>query len=277
MAERFDWYQASFPGVDADEFLGQWMADHDMTSFRPAAGRHGYSHGGLVTLGDTEVLRMLFGGNADAPINVTASGAHTETLVKFARRRFPLHRVTRLDPCIDFEGAGAWSVLLDRTVDVKEAHRISSREAGDWLDGGVKGRTIYLGSPQSDVQFRLYEKGKQLGQGPDWVRAELQVRPKGITRDACAKATPAECWGFSRWSNDLRTRFGLAGVPRLNREVVQHSGLELRKRAMLKQYGATIRELLAIMGSPEALGVDLVASLEAIAAASAASPPPVDK
>lgn len=266
MAERFDWYQVSVPGVGADDFLGQFLSDHPSASFLPQKGMHGYTHGGLVRAGDFDLLRVLWGGNSDAPLNAGASGNMTMPYAEWVRDRFPLHDVTRLDACIDFESPGAWDVLLDRSIDVKRDHKLSSREQGDWLDGGVKGRTFYLGAPSSDVQFRLYEKGKKEGQGADWVRAELQVRPKKLARRVCASVAPEQVWGFSRWSRSLRVSFGASEVSRLAREVVQKQAFEHRFAAMMKQYGNTLRELEQRMGSEarflEALRTGLLPSAE---------------
>jgi len=257
--ERFDWYKASFPGVDADEFLGEWMDQFPLSSFTPAKGQHGYTHGGVIRIGDFDAARLLFGGNNDAPMNVAASGMQTQRFVDFARATFPDHSVTRLDPCIDFESPGAWTYLLDAVVDTKHHHKVKSREMGDWLDGGLKGRTIYLGAPSSDVQFRLYEKGKQLGEGysPDWVRAELQWRPKKLAKLSCASIMPETCWGASRWSQDLRQRFGMAGVEKVEKEGWQRTPLEARVSALVKQYGRTLMELQELLGSPEQVGSHL--------------------
>lgn len=254
MAERFDWYQASFPEVHPDEFIGEYLEAHRSASFIPQQPRHGYSHGAVIRAGEIDLLRLLWGGNQGAPLNASASGHQTMPFLKWARGRFPHHSVTRADACIDFESPEAWIVLLDRAIDVKRDHKLSSREQGDWLDGGVKGRTFYLGAPSSDVQFRLYEKGKKEGAGPDWVRAEVQVRPRKLARQACATAQAPEVWGFSRWSAALRERFGCSEVERMAREVVQKQPLEHRFAAMMKQYGKTIAELAARVGTDEELG-----------------------
>ncbi len=50
---------------------------------------------------------------------------------------------------------------------------------GDWLDGGAstKGRTLYVGNRDSGKLARIYEKGKQLGDGSSpWTRVEVEWR-----------------------------------------------------------------------------------------------------
>ena len=251
MAERFDWYQASFPAVSPDEFIGGFMNANSMASFFPQQGKHGYTNGAVIRLGEIDLLRLLWGGNCDAPLNATASGRQTMAFADWARSAFPIHDVTRVDSCIDFESPRAWDVLLDRSVEVKRDYKLSSREQGDWFDGGIKGRTFYIGAPSSDVQFRLYEKGKKEGEGRDWVRAELQVRPKKLARRVCSSIAPHEVWGFSRWSKALREGFGASQVDRMAREVVQKQAFEHRFASMMKQYGNTIRELDKLMGTDE--------------------------
>ena len=85
MAERFDWYQASFPAVSPDEFIGGFMAANSMASFFPQLGRHGYTNGAVIRLGEIDLLRLLWGGNCDAPLNATASGRQTMAFAHWAR------------------------------------------------------------------------------------------------------------------------------------------------------------------------------------------------
>ncbi|MEX5543951.1 replication initiation factor domain-containing protein, partial [Pseudomonas poae] len=63
-------------------------------------------------------------------------------------------------------------------LSVGKQHKVQCREIVKPLPDSDDGRTLYLGSQTSAVSMRIYEKGKQLDCGNDWVRAELQVRPQ---------------------------------------------------------------------------------------------------
>jgi DNA relaxase NicK len=258
--ERFDWYQATVPGVDEEEILGSYLADEPMSSFFPVGGEtHGYARAGVIRVGDADVLRLLWGGNNDAAPNIRFSGEQAAQGASWLRSRFPNHAVTRADACVDFEDENAWTILLDRCMEVKRECKVASGVAGDWLDdGSPKGRTLYLGASSSVVRTRLYEKGKQQKQGLDWVRAEVQVRPKKpLERYACSCATPAQIWGLSRWTMQLRERFDLSEVPKMCREVTNRTAFDARKDWLLRQGGNTLKEWAEMLGGFPALAEEL--------------------
>lgn len=48
---------------------------------------------------------------------------------------------------------------------------------GQWINGVLtEATTLYIGSRESEVMIRLYEKGKQMGTSDDWVRLEIEIK-----------------------------------------------------------------------------------------------------
>lgn len=253
----FDWYQASFPGVDADEFIGRFLEEHDLSSLQEYRGKtHGYERGYIITRGEETLAAILFGGNQDAPLNAWASGSGARQFSTWARRSFPSHYLTRGDAALDLNRPGAWLELQDLFFDLRhEFPRVQTSVVGD-LFGQQKGVTYYVGSPKSEARARFYQKGLQRPEAaqPDWVRAEVAVRPKGMTRWALAQQPPEMLWSYTPWAR--RAFESLKGFDpgEAVRETPRRTDLEKRFNALVKQYGKTIAELAVILGTDEELG-----------------------
>ncbi len=64
--------------------------------------------------------------------------------------------------------------------------------AGDWIGGGDRGRTVYIGRRKHGKLLRVYEKGKQLGDASSlWVRWELELHSRDRTIPGDALLYPA--------------------------------------------------------------------------------------
>lgn len=117
-------------------------------------------------------------------------------------------RATRLDSAIDVLGGDFDQLagLVDNAA--KQPKNGAPVHARAHYDYG-SGRTLYVGSKNSAVLVRVYEKGlEQRSKGKsdaplDWVRLELQWRPSGVKRTAALEASPAEVWGASSWTADV--------------------------------------------------------------------------
>lgn len=216
---EFDWYAAT---IDDDpttiaEALASWLGG----SWRTTRGMRNYSAGAEIVRDGDVIARMLYGGNGDAPPNAWASGADTPPFVEAVRALWPRHRVTRVDSAYDFKVGEPWAKLLGlcehvarHLPDGTERKRpLALDTRGDWrTEGSPKGRTLYVGSMQSPVFARLYEKGKQMrGAFPDqadkysagWVRLELQVEPQKAAKWEYATLSPEEVWGAAKWARQL--------------------------------------------------------------------------
>lgn len=64
---------------------------------------------------------------------------------------------------------------------------------GNWKNPNGKGRTLYIGSRQSDKFCRIYEKGKQLGDSDsNWLRIEVEYKAKDIYIPLSVLLTPTD-------------------------------------------------------------------------------------
>lgn len=247
----FDWYAASFPGVDADEFIGEFLSGHDQASVAPYVGKtHGYERGYRIVRGDEVLASVLWGGNQDAPLNAWSTGARSRGFSEWVRGRFPGHYMTRGDAAIDVNREGAWSEMEGLFFDLKnDFPKVQTSVVGD-LFGGRKGVTFYLGSVKSEARMRFYQKGLQQPEAgqPHHVRAEYSVKPKGMLRYGFASAPAASLWSYSPLSRAAFERLKGFDPGEVVRETARRTELEKRLSACSRQYGRTIQELRDLLG-----------------------------
>jgi hypothetical protein len=159
-----------------------------------------------------------------------------------------------VDVAEDYSAPGAFDSLSKLCFEVADEHRIRVLHQGDW-HRALHGRTAYLGAPTSPTRVRCYEKGRQLGVDPDWVRVELQVRPKRRGREACAAAAPREVWGAARWSQTLADRLGVPEVERIRCGTTWREPDDFRaRRALVGQYGRVLAQWADEVGDWSTLG-----------------------
>jgi DNA relaxase NicK len=256
---RFDGYSATT--TEANHYQ---LADLFGPGLTPSEGRGFHQFGHRLGLKDEtgiEVGAVMWGGGQGERTFIEVKGERSPEVVEALRSRFS-HRATRLDSCADFDAPGAFDSLLGSCMAVKQRHRLKGERHGDWQDFPELGRTQYLGSPQSVTRLRLYEKGKQREYEhlarPDWVRAELQVRPAKEAKTAFSSLSASEVWGASGWSRDLAGEILANHVdPHPAGTTWRKSDLEVKLTWACKQYGATFVELVEQLGSWECLGLTL--------------------
>ena len=255
---RFDWYQASIPNVHPEaimsalsksDYYGDWEQIRPMKNYDAAAA---------FVVGNETRFKINFGGqNEEHGANVVGSGSHAQALADVVREQFPTHRVSRLDSCEDYFHADAYDYLRKVALKIGKDHRIQCREIVKPLPESDDGRTLYLGSQTSAVSMRIYEKGKQLDCGSEWVRAELQVRPQKDLKSMIAYLDPTQVWGLSKWSHAVGVQLGKKNLQRVDAQVYQPSDHDRAYRFMLKQYRRVLEQMLASHGSPEAVGAQI--------------------
>ena len=256
---RFDGYTATTTEANPYQLAELFGSD---VQTREGHGFHQFGHR-LSFKDDTgsEVGAVQWGGAHGQRTMIEVKGERSPEVVERLRARFR-HRCTRMDSAADFDAPDAFSRLLDTCMAVKRRHRLKGRREGDWEDFPELGRTQYLGSPQSVAMLRLYEKGKQpeyvhLAR-PEWVRAEIQVRPTKDAKDQFSQVSAADAWGASAWSREL------AGEILADHVDPHPAGTTWRRserdRALLwacKQYGAHFLSLKEDLGSWEAVGLTI--------------------
>jgi Replication initiation factor len=258
---RFDWYQAS---VEEDpEILINKLANALGATPHQVKGINGYYAG--TSLRDaalnTTVVTIYWGGEIP---NVKVTGESCVRVVPVFRELFPRHRVTRVDSAADFEAPGAYENI--RAAMIAIATEKTTWEEQESTVNGVRARTFYLGSRQSDVRLRLYEKGKKEHQEGntdepgEWVRLEMQFRPSKAGKVRAASAASDEIWGFSPRTRKLASLVMEMDVQPINIHIKPVSDDLKALRALRRQWspllkrtfeGRTVDEFLAIIGVTE--------------------------
>ena len=214
---RFDWYQATLcKEVEPLEVL-RWASS--MGNPVPGKPIHGYE-----TAHDFGQFKILYGGHSGQfGVHVIIHGGDScPDIVQSFRTAFPVHRPSRIDVCIDFQGHDAWADLYELVTLTAGRFGVQSRLYGDFIDAKL-GRTIYLGTGNSTHKCRLYEKGHEMrskGVDPeaplDWVRLELQVSPTSLSRASAATLTPDEVARSTKWTRYLCDTLRTVSAPTVN-------------------------------------------------------------
>lgn len=209
-----------------------------------------------LILPDLSVAATLWWGGASqgAAVYAFATGSNARTFASVIRSLWPVHRVVRVDIAVDFNESGAWVSLNSLAHNLYEnkfvrnsPHYVGElgKEAVD--SPHVKGRTIYLGSRQSVHYVRFYEKGKKDNPSmPDWVRVEVEFKPRGDARYDYASATPAECLAATSLGSELlRILLNSSALRPCSAGAVRAlSDFERSSSALVSQWSPFIRKLL---------------------------------
>lgn len=235
--------------LSQSDYYGSWEQIRPLKNYDSAAA---------FVVGNETKFKINFGGqNAEHGSNVVGSGAAAQALADVIRERFPNHRVSRVDSCEDYHHPKAYAYLRKEALKIAKEQGIKCREIVKPISASDDGSTLYLGADSSVVSMRIYEKGKQLGCGDSWVRAELQIRPQKNAKSLIACLDPTQVWGLSKWSQAMAVQLGKKGVDRVHADVYQQSDHDRTYRFFLKQYGPLLLQMLASHGSPEAVGAQI--------------------
>jgi len=279
---RFDWYQATIWDNNAHAIETLTKLGHELRACDGLARAYRYQQGWHVLHKDEgQVATIMLGGNG-GNVHAFASSDATDAFVDLVRTEYAgKHLVTRMDAAHDVVEGGAFNKLMRPCKRVAVAHRLGFQRVQDRLHP-EKGRTQYIGSKGSDHFGRLYEKGyeqagKVKGLLPgmvletitntvtgeqvrvdEWVRLELQVRPKGeIARRVAAEATPEQAWGFTAWSHELAHEALALDLERVYVRTKKISKDEEALRWMCQQYGGMLGRLQADLGDWACVGLEI--------------------
>jgi hypothetical protein len=256
---RFDAYTATTTEVNSYQ-----LADLFGPGLTAKQG-HGFHHfGHRLSLKDetgSEVGSVQWGGKHEGRSMIEVKGERSPEVVERLRSLCD-HRVTRMDSCADFDAPGAFKRLLGVCMKVKRKHRLIGRRDGDWQDHPERGRTQYIGATTSATQLRLYEKGRQPDylhlERPDWVRAEVQIRPVLHAKSHYSTLTALDAWGASAWSEELAGEILVDHVdPHRAEDTWRKSDLERGLEWACRHYGKHFAKLAEDVGSWECVGLTL--------------------
>lgn len=259
----WDWYSATVES-QPDQVLRALLGGQDLSSVYPCRGLYSYERGMEVRRGDRVFAKCFWGGvNGVESTHVQASGLDTPYTVGVIRQEWPQHRVSRADVREDWSHPRAWRRLVKIALAVAADFNVKTSTVGDWIRG-QEGRTLYLGSMTSRVVVRIYEKGKQLGVDPNWVRMEIVVRPTGEGKSELAAALPAQVMQSTRWTAELARRVGIPEFDSIRvRDPWSQSDDERALSYCFQQYGKILQRKAEALGGWSELGAHIGAAVEA--------------
>lgn len=200
---RFDWYQCTMDGLEADRVTARLAISLGATTSL-GKGRNGYARNDVIERDGHVLVEVMSASSRLTEVHLVITGESCDEVVPLVRSWWPEHRVARADASVDFEAD--FDELDARTVAFAEArglsHELTVNSAG--------GATRYVGARSSEVRLRVYKKTEQLrimhperaSTVPDGVvRAELETRPgKRDVKALVAGMEPDAVWGLSKWS-----------------------------------------------------------------------------
>lgn len=260
---KFDQYNPTFFDSDPREIIRLIERAYPFAIIEPIRPKQGYQVGVAVRQGGDMVSQVWWEGNPG--VHVLCHSEHADKLAPLLRG-FAGHEVTRVDACEDWIEEGLFDKMAAQLVGFVEGRGIKINQLGDWIRG--QGRTLELGSRESAVFLRLYEKGFEIGIGrggnPHHVRLEVEVKPKGrASRIAVSSWTAGECFGASRW---LVAALKSIGWDHLQAQsigtVYRPSDEERARHALVKQWNGVILRWADEAGSGNAFLAEMVEMLE---------------
>lgn len=291
---KFDWYQTTIHHDPMQVLSTISKLGHEVRPNDGIAKAYRYKQGFEVHHHQRGVIAtVLMGGNGDHP-HAWATSDDAPAFADLVRNEWPDHHlVTRLDAAEDFVEAGAYERLRKVCRKVAKGHRLRFSQQADELNP-MAGRTQYIGSPQSDYRGRLYEKGfEMVGKldaqlqalhlstkaissivdestgrivnPSDWIRLELQARPKQEDgRRKAAYASPEQAWTFTSWTNDLAKEALALDLERYYVRTRKISKDDAAMRWMCKQYASMLRRQHDDLGSWDMVGREIARVIQEV-------------
>lgn len=193
---KWDQHNTTWHGPDAVEICRKIEALEPFAMVTPDRPKNGFQTGVVFTSGGEAIARVWWGGNAGVHVILHNENAHR--LAPLLRGLEGHRELTRADACEDFIEAGGFDRMAAYWITFAKARGMKIDQRGDWVRGHA--RTLYIGSRESVVMLRIYEKGHKEGGNPDWYRFEVEIKPKGrAARAAAAEWEPGQAFGASTW------------------------------------------------------------------------------
>lgn len=246
---EFDFYNAN---IDSNyENLVERIAkdlDLDIERARP---KYGYEEAVSLVRGTARHMLIQSGGDAvGTGTYCSANGAFSNEFYQWLAHNKIEYQLIRADVKIDLDGKEYFMQIANMLKKVALNHRLKTSCMGDWVQTNT-GRTLYVGSRQSPVYCRLYEKGHQLSYASNLVRLEFEIKPKKQARLELARQPAKNFINVNRWVSELISmmtqssiepgdlKLGTVYLPSDHEKALAH---------LIKQYQNTIKKQLTLDG-----------------------------
>lgn len=262
---KFDYFSVS-TYAKPEPLIRSFLDHFDLVSATQITPHNGYTKAYKIHRGEVTLAKVSWGNHDQISTNIRASGSDSVLIEKFIRNYLleigEEYWATRLDVCEDMSAAGGFDKLTAQAIRFAKRKNLKISQVGDWVRGN--GRTLYIGSRQSEVHIRIYEKGKQLGMDPDWFRYEVEIKPKAKNRDrrlTVARMVPGQLL-FLGISGKLLNEVGWDHLSAISLPHDYPSRCFDRARAaLLKQYGNVLKEWANDLGGFDNLAAKLESEL----------------
>lgn len=251
----FDAFSASIEGSELG-FIAHLRQQIDLSSQRNIRPRNGYHYGAEIHRGDNKFCDILWGADHGS-ILVQAMGEHSSLIRSLTLGYVQSHRLlcspTRIDARVDWDDEGLFDRISALFLDFATDRGLKINQLGNWHEG--KERTLYIGSRQSQLMVRLYEKGWQVGGSPNWIRFETEVKPKKQEQRQAVLTRSASEVLYTGWAGEFLETLGFIGsVKTILPSMYQPSDDARARRALVKQYGRVISNWKHELGTWDELG-----------------------
>jgi len=250
---KFDWYGATVhEGVD--NLIESACNAFEDLGFRLGKGVPQYPNNLEFLKHEGHPLFTInYGGHNPNPY-VQARSAGSEMVSAWLKREYPqTHFPARIDTCVDIcekDFADRFFPMLER---IGRDNKVKMRDFG--FNFPENGRTLELGSRQSRVFIRCYEKGIEQGLAEyephrHWFRIEAEIKPKRLNDKGMVSSMSAQAlWGSSKAAKDVYSL-----VTDMEPEMYKWSPItELSKEKQLHLLFHQRRKMLNAMGKERAI------------------------
>lgn len=132
----------------------------------------------------SHVANVSYGGNTSGKlgehVQLSITGSDSDFYHRNSQMHHDLAYIQRLD--LAYDVTGDYKDIINTLAALKDLSRLKWSTVSS-TDGGVTSTTTYIGSRESAFFVRVYEKGKQVGGDPDWVRVEFEIKPMKTSSD----------------------------------------------------------------------------------------------
>lgn len=270
-----DWIDVRIPMTwpHAEQWFPE-VVQGETVEFDPP-GRSGYRAGIKMVEGYQAGAVSIMGDNPSSTgwTMLTGTGSAAEWVWNLTAHAFPVAQANRVDAALDFHcSQRAFDRMMKDLSSITKAEGLRPHPIGDaeW------GRTCYVNWPRKAKHEksgnekaamwtgRLYEKGKEMGQDPDWRRFEVVARPdKAVQKERVFGLEPCEIIGSPSWSRAFLESIGYSEAVKPERAspfarpapVLVDAKVAKRMSAlshMGEQYGEAVRDLVKLVGEDEA-------------------------
>lgn len=271
----FDYYKITFDEVWVEPImtvLTPLFPEYDWIKKR---GRNNYINAYELAVSDNLLAaRLDFGGSAqNNTAQLEVKGYISQQVKDIMDKVFKdiphiKPRPKRFDACLNWEEENLFDTIYPAMIEYAKQKDLFFEPYGNGWEGKGKrlnkGRSLYVGYRGTDwtLYVILYEKGKQMGLNPDWIRFEVRFRPPSENAEYWKSPTPQMLFHI-QWVQELMEWLTIPMGGRLPiGHVKKPSSLHSKQASLVRQYGNTLREMALNAGSKEAFADVLLDAIQ---------------